>query len=60
MLIHGCVGEPIFPGPGFQKEANIDTIDVITSKDSTFPYDDDTMRKMIQLVQAAKSTSVCL
>ena len=60
MLMHGCVGEPIFPGPGFRNEANIDTVDVITSKDSTFPYDDDTMRKMIQLVQAAKSTSVCL
>jgi hypothetical protein len=42
-----------------EKEANIDTIDVITSKSSTLPYDKDEMRGMIQLVQAAKSTPLC-
>jgi hypothetical protein len=42
-----------------EKETNIDTIDVITSKLSNIPYDDDTMRKMIQLVQGAKGTPVC-
>jgi hypothetical protein len=54
--MHGCVGEPIFPGLGFQRDANNETVDVITSKDSTFPYDDDKMHKMIQLVRAAKGT----
>ena len=42
-----------------EKEANINTIDMITSKSSTFPYDEDTMHKMIELVQAAKGTPVC-
>ncbi|KAI0277909.1 hypothetical protein BGY98DRAFT_934068 [Russula aff. rugulosa BPL654] len=32
-------------------------IDVITSKSSTLPYDDDTMRRMIRLVQAAKEAT---
>ena len=59
ILMHGCVGEPIFPERGFQKDANTDAVDVITSKSSTLPYDDDTMRKMIRLVQAAKGTLVC-
>ena len=59
MLVHGCVGKPIFPELGFQREANIDTVDVITSKSSTLPYDDDTMRRMIRLVQAAKGTRIC-
>jgi hypothetical protein len=60
--MHGCVGESI--GSKFEfriseKEADIGTIDFITSKSSTLPYDDDTMRRMIQLVQAAKGTPVC-
>lgn len=38
--------------------ANVDTTDVITSRSSTLPYDDDTMRGMIRLAQAAKGTSV--
>ena len=59
MLVHGCVGKPIFPGLGFQRDTNIDTVDVITSKSSTLPYDDDTMRRMIRLVQAAKGTRMC-
>ena len=41
------------------READIGNIDFITSKSSTLPYDDETMRRMIQLVQAAKSTLVC-
>jgi hypothetical protein len=41
-----------------EKEANIDTVDVLTSKSSTLPYDNDEMRRMIQLVQGAKGTSV--
>jgi hypothetical protein len=41
-----------------EKGANIDTIDVLTSKSSTLPYDDDTMRRMVRLVQGAKGTPV--
>ena len=37
----------------------VDALDVLTSKSSTLPYDDETMQKMIKLVQKAKSTSVC-
>ena len=39
-----------------EKEANIDAIDVLTSKSSTLPYDGDTMRRLVRLVQEAKST----
>jgi hypothetical protein len=42
-----------------ENEANVDTIDVITSKVSTLPYDDDMMLKMIRLVQAAKGMPMC-
>ena len=57
MLMHGCVGELIDPEVRLsEKEANVDTVDVTTFKSSTFPYDCDTMRRMIQLVQAAKGT----
>ena len=42
-----------------ENEANIDGIDVMTSKSSTFPYDDDMMFKMIRLVQAAKGMPKC-
>ena len=42
-----------------ESNINIDTIDTITSKSSTLPYDDDTMQKMIELVRNAKSTPVC-
>jgi hypothetical protein len=41
-----------------ENEANIDTIDVTISRSSTFPFDDDTMLKLIRLVQAAKGTPV--
>ena len=41
-----------------KKEANIDTIDVLTSKSSTLPYDGDTMRRMVRIVQEAKSTPI--
>ena len=59
MLMHGCVGKSFGLKLGLQKVVNIDTIDVITSKSSTLPYDDDGMRRMLRLVQAAKGTSVC-
>ena len=39
------------------KEADLEALDVITSKSSTLPYDDDKMQKMIELVQRAKRTS---
>ena len=39
------------------KEADPEALDVITSKSSTLPYDDDKMQKMIELVQRAKRTS---
>ena len=56
-LMHGCVGEPVSPTLGFYIPIS-DIVDVITSRSSTLPYDDDTMRRMIQLVQAAKGTPV--
>ncbi len=34
----------------------VGALDVLTSKSSTLPYDDETMQKMIKLVQKAKST----
>ena len=42
-----------------EKEAKIDTIDVLTSKSSNLPYDGDAMSGMIQLVQGAKGTPMC-
>ena len=36
----------------------VGVLDVMTSKLSTFPYDDDTMKRMIGLVEKAKSTPV--
>jgi hypothetical protein len=36
----------------------VDVLDVMTSKSSTLPYDDDIMKRMIGLVQKAKSTPV--
>ena len=53
--MHGCVGEPVSLSFGLYMPT-FDTIDVITSSCSTLPYDEDTMRRMIQLVQAAKGT----
>jgi hypothetical protein len=41
-----------------ERNRDIDTIDVLTSKSSTFPYDDATTEKMIRLVQKAKGTSL--
>ena len=46
-------------GQAFQKEVNNDVVDAITSKDSTFPYDVDTMHRMMRLVQEAKGTQMC-
>ena len=47
---------PYSRGEAFRNWPTLTTSDVITSKDSTFPYDNDTMRRMIRLVQAAKGT----
>ena len=38
---------------------NVDTKDILTSKVSTFPYDDEKMQKMISLVQNAKGMLLC-
>jgi hypothetical protein len=58
ILVHGCVGKPIGLRLGFQRGADVNIIDVITSKSSTLPYDDNAMRRMTRLVQAAKGTQV--
>ena len=57
ILMHGCVGEPVGPTLDFYIPT-FDTIDVITSRSSTLPFDDDAMRRLIRLVQAAKGTPV--
>jgi len=36
------------------KDTNFDTVDVMTSKASTSPFDIDQMQKMIEFVQKAK------
>ena len=46
-------------GPTCPKVPNIDGIDVLTSKDSTLPYDDDKLQKMISLVQIAEGKLLC-
>ena len=38
---------------------NVDGIDIMTSKYSTLPYDEDKMQKMISLVQIAKGNLLC-
>ena len=60
-LVHGCVGGSIGPELNFlrDKGQHFDATDVITSKVSTLPFDNDTMRRMIRLVQAAKGMLVC-
>jgi len=55
ILAHGCIGGPM--SLNFTMEqTNVDTLDVMTSRSSTLPYDDDQMQKMIKLVQKAKGT----
>ena len=39
-----------------QRSSSIDMADVMTSKSSTLPYDNDTMQKMLALVRNAKGT----
>ena len=39
------------------ERADREALDVMTSKSSTIPYDDDKMQKMIELVQKAKRMS---
>jgi len=38
------------------RENKFDTTDVMTSRTSTSPYDNDQMQKMIELVKEAKRT----
>ena len=38
------------------KDNNFHTVDVMTSETSTFPYQNDEMQKMIELVEKAKRT----
>jgi hypothetical protein len=57
MLAHGCVGEPMALGslgPSRMNDSDINCIDMLTSRTSTLPYDDDKMQKMISLVEKAK------
>ena len=57
VLAHGCIGElMILSWTLSMKDNNFDTIDVMTSRSSTLPYDNDQMQKMIELVQKAKGT----
>ena len=60
MLAHGCVGEPIHfvSDSTCMKYSDMDCLDMMTSKTSTFPYDDDKMQKMITLVEKAKGKSL--
>jgi hypothetical protein len=58
ILAHGCVGEPTDPRLVSMRNPIVDVLDVMTSKLSTFPYGDDTMKRMIGLVQKAKGTPV--
>jgi hypothetical protein len=53
------MGEPMVLNPKYMQVPDIDGIDMMTSKDSTLPYDDDKMQKMISLVQIAKGNSLC-
>jgi len=55
--MHGCVGEPASLRLGFYLPT-FDTIDILTSRSSTLPFDDDAMRRMIRLAQAAKGTPI--
>ena len=59
MLVHGCVGEPIqlVSGSTCIKDSDMDCLDIMASKTSTIPYDDDKMQKMITLVEKAKGKS---
>ena len=58
ILMHGCVGEPVNLTLGFYIPIS-DIIDFITSPGSlTLPYNDDTMGRMIRLVQVAKGTPI--
>jgi hypothetical protein len=49
----------LIQGWSSMKNLIVDALDVMTSKSSTFPYDDNTMERMVGLVQKAKSTPVC-
>ena len=59
MLVHGCMGESMGLGPSCMQVPDIDGIDIMTSKTSTLPYDDNKMQNMITLVQIAKGKLLC-
>ena len=53
------MGEPMDLSSSCAQVPNIDGIDMMTSKTSTLPYDDNKMQKMITLVQIAKGKLLC-
>ncbi len=59
MLAYGCIGESVCLGPNFDGINLRRYQDILTSKISTLPYDDDKMQKMINFVQNAKGTLLC-
>jgi len=52
------MGEPMGLRPSCAQVPDNNGIDMMTSKTSTLPYDDDKMQKMITLVQIAKGKIV--
>jgi hypothetical protein len=61
ILVHGCIGGPVVSAQVARKlpDPDIDDIDKMTSEDSTLPYNDDKMQKMITLVKIAKGRLLC-
>jgi hypothetical protein len=53
MLSYGCLGGFVGLWLGFMIEPNYLRTDVMTSKFSTFPYDYNSMQRMIDFVQRA-------
>ncbi|KAH9164845.1 hypothetical protein EDB89DRAFT_2247042 [Lactarius sanguifluus] len=49
--VHSC------PWFFYHNSSSIDTTDAMTSKSSTLPYDDDTMKKMLELVRSVKESN---
>ena len=55
ILAHGCIGELMtLSWILSMKDDKFDAIDVMTSRTSTSPYDNDQMQKMIEIVHKAK------
>jgi hypothetical protein len=57
MLSHGCMGGFMVLFPALAR-FNTRTADVLTSGNSTVPYDSDKMLKMMKLVQNARGVRV--